>query len=100
MSLPELRALNDLMKNSWTSFVENAPGDWKEDNWLTDRKPVGIIAIYGQNQPIITSGGTVEDEIGRWRRSHDYSQARWLSYAAATHYEYEIHSDIVETGKD
>jgi hypothetical protein len=79
--------LNHLIKTKWAGFVEYAPKAWKKDNWITSRKPVGIVAQFGQNQPMAMNDH-IQYERASWRESRDYSKARWLSYAAATHFEY------------
>ena len=87
LPLDDLKILNTLIKVDWPGFVRNAPTSWKKDKWITTRSPVGIISSHGQNQPMATSGNGLERERTSWRESRDYSKARWLSYAAATHYE-------------
>jgi hypothetical protein len=87
LTLPELKNLNALIKSEWFRFIHNAPPDWNNDKWLTSRIPLGLICLYGQNQPISTSGPNILSDQSRWHNSRDYSLARWLTYAAATHYE-------------
>ena len=72
------------------SFVCDAPEEWKKDEWFTSRSPVGIIAIYGQNQPVAITGEVAEQETQRWTESRNFAKAKWFSYAAATHYEYVL----------
>jgi hypothetical protein len=87
LSLDELIRLNDMIKTRWAAFVKNAPKSWKKDKWISSRKPVGIVAQFGQNQPMAMNDH-IQYERTSWRESRDYSKARWLSYAAATHFEY------------
>ena len=88
LNLYELRLFSDLVRLHWNQFVEDSPEVWKEDQWITTRSPVGIISLYGQNQPLATAGEPASLEGARWRESRDYTKAKWLSYAVATHYEY------------
>jgi hypothetical protein len=87
LNLDELRFFSDLVRLHWDEFVEDAPDDWKNDSWITDRAPVGIVSLYGQNRPLGTTGDSAQLESSRWRDSRDYTKAKWLSYAVATHYE-------------
>ncbi len=86
----ELQKLHQLIRDQWESFVDQAPDDWLEDGWLKEREPVGIICKFGQNQPLSTSGGAFEDEMENWDKSRDFTHAKWLSFATATHYEYGL----------
>jgi len=79
--------VNRLISIKWPEFVATAPASWKKDHWITTRSPVGVIGLYGQNQPIATDPDDTLAEQANWQTSRDYTKARWLSYAAATHYE-------------
>ena len=87
LNLTELRFLHDLVRLHWDPFVEAAPASWKNDLWITSRSPVSIVSLFGQNQPLATTGEAARIEGSNWRKSRDYTQAKWLSYAVATHYE-------------
>jgi len=87
LNLNELRFLHDLVRLDWQPFVDDAPQGWKQDGWMTSRSPVGIVSLYGQNQPLATNTEAAAVEGRRWKDSRDYTKAKWLSYAVATHYE-------------
>jgi hypothetical protein len=94
LNLAELRFFSDLVRLHWDEFVEEAPEEWKEDSWIQTRSPVGIVSLYGQNRPLVTTGEPGLLEGARWRDSRDYTKAKWLSYAVATHYEYRCSSPL------
>jgi hypothetical protein len=87
LTLPELKTLNNNIIQGWSEFVENAPASWKKDEWITSRSPVGVVCLYGQNQPIVTSAESMANEMNNWRTSRDYSKAKWLSYGVTTNFE-------------
>src|SRR5947199_310923 len=86
MSCSDLIALNEAITNTWDTFVKDAPPSWKSDGWLESRRPLGVIAAYGQNLPIRTGDDASLDEA-HWTASRDFSKARFLSTALATHVE-------------
>jgi hypothetical protein len=87
LTLPELKAFNKIIKDNYDGWVDQAPADWKDDKWLVSRQPLGVVALYGQNQPIALAGANFQNELSNWNMAHDYSKAKWMSYAVATHVE-------------
>jgi hypothetical protein len=102
LSLPRLKELNHLIKRGWKSFIETIDDSWKKDGWVKDRAPVGVISLHGQNLPVEISGPKAASEADAWESSRNYRQARYLSYASATHYKYvaPLHADEIAYNLD
>ncbi|KAG2090293.1 hypothetical protein BD769DRAFT_1679717 [Suillus cothurnatus] len=56
LQLEDFKWLHDMFNGGWNDWVDQAPLQWKEDNFLVNNAPVGVMIRYGQNQPLIING--------------------------------------------
>jgi hypothetical protein len=68
--------------------VDQAPPQWKEDNFLVNNAPVGVTIRYGQNQPLIINGA-LDVERRNWDNDRNYSYIRQFTFSLATHMRWE-----------
>jgi hypothetical protein len=92
--------LNRIFKNSWEEWVENAPDEWKDDDWITTRVPISVAMRYGQNQPVEISGRGVDDARRAWETDRQFGRLRYMSFAIASHLSYVCDTFIMQATND
>lgn len=80
-----MKRLDRMIVRSYHDWVEDAPEEYKADDFLTSRIPVAVTTRFGQNQKLASSVELRNQEQGNWARDRDYSRIRYLTIALASH---------------
>ena len=75
--------LDKFIVDGYNQWVDEAPGHWKADGFLSHRVPIVVTSRFGQNSRI-TSVGYEEQEAHNWELDRDYSKIAFLTVAIAT----------------
>ncbi|KAG2030241.1 hypothetical protein BDR03DRAFT_1017336 [Suillus americanus] len=87
LRLDDFKRLSGILHTNWNDWVEQAPLEWKEDNFLANNAPVGVTIRYGQNQPLVVYGA-LDDERRNWDNDRNYTHIRQFTFSLATHISY------------
>lgn len=72
------------IQSGYHAWVENAPPEWKEDQFFIERFPICVTSRYGQDQDI-GDENELEEEALNWFLDRDFSRVRFFNVAIATH---------------
>lgn len=87
LQLDNLDKMDEAIKEWYPLWVQNAPEQYKTDNFLLNRIPVAVTSLYGQNQPLPVSQEDDVEESANWSRSRNFNRIRYISFSLATHFE-------------
>ena len=85
LNLGYLRRLDEAIIQHYEQWINAAPGEYREDGFFVQRRPIAITSRYGQNQELGLNEETEMEEGLNWQRDRDFSRVRYISVAIATH---------------
>lgn len=81
LSYSEMKALDELFRTYYPSFVANMPADWDPDEWWSSHSPVAVCVSFGQNCPIDFDDDNAMAHFANIRR---WGRCRTVCWALAT----------------
>ena len=83
LNFESLEALDRLLVDGLSDFVNGAPDDWRRDGFLVDRSPIVVTSRFGQNARVGIEGNELNEAL-EWQLERDYSKIAFLTVAIAT----------------
>jgi hypothetical protein len=94
LRLGDATRLHNLIRTEYVSFFDDAPADWREDNFFSENMPISVTCRYGQNLPVGDLNST-DEEAAQWNQDRNYSKLRTVSFAIASDITYVLYLSSV-----